>query len=89
MQGGLKVDERSELDACEDLAAHYEVLRAAALAQGAAAGLGAALLVAQGMPAWMRGWRACVSAPLHAAQPGAAPPSEVVEVLACMALACA
>jgi hypothetical protein len=53
------------------------------------AGLGAALLAAQGMTAWVRGWRAC--APL-AARPAAlvrpAPPAEVVGVLAAMALAC-
>jgi hypothetical protein len=91
VHGGPKVDERQELDAGEDLVAHYEVLRAAALTEGATAGgLAAALLVAQGMPAWMRGWRACAPAP---ARPpvlqGATAPTEVVGVLAAMALACA
>lgn len=54
------------------------------------AGLGAALLVAKGMAAWVRGWQACVP---PAARPAAAarpvPPAEVVGVLAAMALACA
>jgi hypothetical protein len=52
------------------------------------AGLGAALLVAQGMAAWVRGWRACTP---PAARPGAvrpALPAEMVGVLAAMALAC-
>lgn len=53
------------------------------------AGLGAALLAAQGMAAWVRGWRACAPAPPRgpvAVRP--APPAEVVGVLAAMALAC-
>ena len=66
-------------------------MRAAALTEGAAGGgLAAALLVAQGMPAWMRGWRACVPAPARPpVLPGAPSPTEVVGVLAAMALACA
>lgn len=75
-----------------DLTAGYEAVRAAALAAGGGrAGLGAALLIAQGMAAWMRGWRACTPPP-PAARPGPgapAPPAEVVGVLAAMALACA
>jgi hypothetical protein len=60
------------------------------LADGSRAGLAAALLVAQGMAAWMRGWRACTPAvPVVAAPTGAAPSAEVVGVLAAMALACA
>jgi len=53
------------------------------------AGLGAALLVAKGMAAWVRGWQACVppaARPAAAARP--APPAEVIGVLAAMALAC-
>jgi hypothetical protein len=53
------------------------------------AGLGAALLVTQGMAAWVRGWRACTplaARPAPAVRP--APPAEVVGVLAAMALAC-
>ena len=76
----------------EDLTARYEAIRAAALAAGGGrAGLGAGLLIAQGMAAWMRGWRAGTPPP-PAARPGAgasAPPGEVVGVLAAMALACA
>jgi hypothetical protein len=75
-----------------DLTARYEALRAAALATGGGrAGLGAALLIGQGMAAWMRGWRACTPPP-PAGRPGpgaSAPPAEVVGVLAGMALACA
>jgi hypothetical protein len=75
-----------------DLTARYEAVRAAALAAGGGrAGLGAALLIAQGMAAWMRGWRACTPPP-PAGLPrpaGPAPPAEVVGVLAGMALACA
>ena len=71
-----------------DLTARYEAVRAAALATGGGrAGLGAALLIAQGMAAWMRG-----TPPPPAARPGPgarAPPAEVVGVLAGMALACA
>lgn len=76
----------------QELTARYEAVRAAALATGGGrAGLGAALLIAQGMAAWMRGWRACTPPP-PAAPPrpaGPAPPAEVVGVLAGMALACA
>ena len=53
------------------------------------AGLGAALLVAKGMAAWVRGWQACVrpaARPAAAARP--ALPAEVIGVLAAMALAC-
>jgi hypothetical protein len=65
-------------------------LRYLALSEGVQrAGLGAALLVAMGMPAWVRGWRACVPpAPRPAADVQPAPPAEVVGVLAAMALAC-
>lgn len=73
-----------------DLAGHYEALRYLALSEGVPrAGLGAALLVARGMAAWVAGWRACVP---PAARPAAAVrtalPAEVVGVLAAMALAC-
>lgn len=54
------------------------------------AGLGAALVVSQGLPTWVRGWRACAprsSAPRAPAR--AAVASDLVEVLAAMALACA
>jgi len=75
-------------------------VRAAALS--GSAGLGAALLMAHGMAAWMRGWRACTPPPPRPA-PGAdfggpaqgggraagGQPAEVVGVLAAMALACA
>lgn len=66
-------------------------MRTAVLADGAGrAGLGAGLLMAHGMAAWMRGWRACTPAPARpAAPPGTGPPAEVVGVLAAMALACA
>jgi hypothetical protein len=56
------------------------------------AGLGAALLMAKGVAGWMRGWRACTTQPPPAppGRPvGTRPPSEVVSVLAAMALACA
>jgi hypothetical protein len=73
-----------------DLGARYEAVRAAALAAGGSrAGLGAALLIAQGMAAWIRSWRACTPPP-PPARPGSAapgPPAEVVGVLAAMALA--
>ena len=56
----------------------------------AGAGLGAALLVCQGMAAWMRGWRACTPSPSPARAPSRpALPVELVGVLAQMALACA
>ncbi|MFN2505340.1 MAG: hypothetical protein ABR540_14135 [Acidimicrobiales bacterium] len=65
-------------------------MRADAL--GGRGGLAGALLMAHGVPAWMRGWRAC-SPPVPtgpAARPtGDRPPPEVVGVLASMALACA
>lgn len=93
MHGAPKVDDDRAGAATEreDLAGHYETLRAVALAEGtAAAGLGAALLVTQGMPAWMRGWRVYLPAARVPAPPARpAPPSEVVDVLAQMALACA
>jgi hypothetical protein len=61
-----------------------------AVAQGARrAGLGAALLMAKGMAAWMQGWRACAPLPPGPARSaGTGPPPEVVGVLAAMALAC-
>lgn len=69
------------------MAQRYEVERAAAL--DGRAGLGAALLMAQGMAAWMRGWRACTPpAPRPTAPAGNGPGGEVVGVLAAMALAC-
>jgi hypothetical protein len=76
----------------KDLVEHYEQVRAQALSAGVArAGLGAGLLVAKGMVAWMRGWRACQAAPAKRSSPAAArsEPAEVVDVLAAMALACA
>jgi hypothetical protein len=76
----------------QDLTARYEAVRAAALAVGGSrAGLGAALLIAKGMAAWMRGWRACTPPPPAARPrpPSPGPPAEVVGVLAAMALACA
>src|SRR5258708_4700772 len=77
----------------EDLAGRYEALRSVALAEGAGpAGLSAGLLMAQGVAAWMRGWRACVPPAPGAPAPaggGAGPAAEVVGVLAAMALACA
>ena len=56
----------------------------------AGAGLGAGLLVAKGMVAWMRGRRACQAAPVKRACPVdvRTGPGEVVDVLAAMALAC-
>jgi hypothetical protein len=75
----------------KDLVEHYEQVRAQALSAGVGrAGLGAGLLVAKGMVAWMRGWRACQAAPTKRASPVArSGPAEVVDVLAAMALACA
>jgi hypothetical protein len=66
-------------------------MRATVVAEGVSrAGLGAALLVTQGMAAWMRGWRACTPPAVApaAAPTGAAPASDLVGVLAAMALAC-
>lgn len=73
------------------MAASYETLRATVFSEGAGrAGLGAALLMAKGMAAWMRGWQACTPQPPSARRPaGGPPPPEVVSVLAAMALACA
>lgn len=90
-RGGPKVDEDATAADGEDLAGHYEALRAVAIAEGTVrAGLGAALLVTQGMPAWMRGWRACAPVDARpAARPCPVPQAEVVGVLAAMALACA
>jgi hypothetical protein len=65
-------------------------MRAVAVQEGMArAGLAAALLVSQGMPAWMRGWRACTPTPSPARVPTRATSGEIVGVLAAMALACA
>lgn len=66
------------------------MLRHLAISEGVArAGLGAGLLAAQGMAAWMRGWRACApSLPRRLAAVRPAPAAEVVGVLAAMALAC-
>jgi hypothetical protein len=75
----------------QELAARYEALRAAALSEGAGrAGLGAGLLMAKGMAAWMRGWQACTPPPPGPRRPaGASPAAEVVRLLVAMALACA
>ena len=89
---GPKVDEREpDLADDADLAGRYEDLRAAVCARGVGrAGLGAALLTAKGVGAWMAGWGACAPAPPTATRPAAStPPAEVVSVLASMALACA
>jgi hypothetical protein len=66
-------------------------MRAVAVHEGLVrAGLGAALLVSQGMAAWMRGWRACTPPSAPARVPGRpAMSSDLVGVLAEMALACA
>lgn len=65
-------------------------MRSVVISDGArSGGLGAALLMAQGTPAWMLGWRAC-AAPAAPPQAARRPlSSEVVAVLAAMALACA
>ena len=89
---GPKVDEREPGPADgADLAGRYEDLRAAVCARGTGrAGLGAALLMAKGVGAWMAGWRACTPpAPTRGRPAASAPPAEVVSVLASMALACA
>jgi hypothetical protein len=91
---GPKDDQRTDTGPDRDnLASQYEQLRAAVLADGPApAGLGAALLMAKGVAGWMRGWRACTPSarPSPPERPvGTRPPSEVVSVLAAMALACA
>lgn len=93
-RGGPRVDEQdATLDGRdgEDLASHYEAMRAVAVGEGVSrAGLGAALLTSKGMPAWMRSWRACTpAAPSPGAPAQRAPASELVGVLAAMALACA
>jgi hypothetical protein len=74
----------------EDLVGHYETLRHIALSEGVSrGGLGAALLMAKGMAAWVRGWRACAPPiPRPAAPVKSAPSPDVVSVLAAMALAC-
>lgn len=41
----------------------YEALRAAVLDGGASRELGLALLMRQGMAAWLRGWSTCTGAP--------------------------
>jgi hypothetical protein len=90
-----KVDAATPREAGEsnDLVEQYEHLRASALAEGAGgAGLGLALLSSKGMAAWMRGWRACAPLAPRLAAPRAAVGgrgSEVVSVLAAMALVCA
>jgi hypothetical protein len=65
-------------------------MRAVAVGEGVSrAGLAAALLVSQGIPAWIRSWRACTPPllPIRApARPAAS--SDLVDVLADMALAC-
>jgi hypothetical protein len=65
-------------------------MRAVAITEGVPrAGLAAALLVSQGMAAWIRGWRACTPPPRPAqAPPRATPIPDLVGVLAAMALAC-
>jgi hypothetical protein len=65
-------------------------MRAVAIGEGVSrAGLAAALLMAQGVPAWIRSWRACTPPPLLVRAPArAAASSDLVDVLAGMALAC-
>jgi hypothetical protein len=91
VHGGLKVDDgQTTIDGDEDLAAHYEAIRTVAVQEGMArAGLAAALLVSQGMPAWMRGWRTCAppASPVRAPTRSATS-TDIVSVLAEMALAC-
>ena len=88
MPGGPKVDE--DAGASGDLVANYETLRAVAITEGAVrAGLGAALIVTKGLAAWVRGWRALAPVPHSVRAPAAAPPGELVDVLAAMAFACA
>ena len=91
MPADPKVDDevRSERGT-NDLTHHYETMRAVALADGVArAGLGAALVVAQGLAAWMRGWEACTPpARPPAVRDRPTTPSDVIGVLAAMALAC-
>lgn len=70
----------------------YEQLRAATLARGGASGgLGAGLLMGKGMSAWIAAW-AALPAPRLPASPAVtavmAASSEVVSVLASMALSC-
>ena len=73
----------------------YEELRRFALgdAQAAPAARGLALLVRSGLAEWMRAWASCATeacgAPLNRTQERrlAAPPSELVTVLAQMAMA--
>ncbi len=93
---GPKVDERRPGEHDGDLADRYEALRAAALSGGPGrAGLGAGLLAARGMAAWMRGWQACTPPPPEPCTrsssrlPDTGAGAEVVAVLAAMALACA
>lgn len=88
-----KVDDPRPRSDGENLAGHYEALRSVALGEGIGrAGLGGALVMAQGVAAWMRGWRACTPGPARTAVPpaptGGGSPAEVVRVLAAMALAC-
>jgi hypothetical protein len=74
------------------LAEHYEALRRTALDEGPGrAGLGAALLSSKGMAAWIRGWRACTPVPPRRDNASVLPTShsDVVGLLAAMALACA
>jgi hypothetical protein len=77
-------------------AQRYEELRSAALgvATAAASGRGLALLMRQGMAAWMRAWASCVAPRPSPVEPGkqAKPPAvcpELVTVLAQMAMAAA
>jgi hypothetical protein len=87
-----KVDAGATSEAGEgkDLAGHYEALRSVALDEGLGrAGLGAALLSSKGMAAWIRGWRACTPVPPRRGAPALARShSDVVGLLAAMALAC-
>jgi hypothetical protein len=94
VRSGPKVDDSPTPPPADgdDLAGRYEALRSAAFGEGVGrAGLGGALVMAQGVAAWMRGWRACAPVappPTSPGRTGAGPPAEVVGVLAAMALAC-
>ncbi|MHB1771729.1 MAG: hypothetical protein ACYCST_08300 [Acidimicrobiales bacterium] len=75
-----------------ELIGAYEQLRAATLARGGASGgLGAGLLMGKGMSALIAAW-AALPAPRLPASPAVtavtAAPTEVVSVLASMALSC-
>jgi hypothetical protein len=89
--GGPKVDdsEHATADRGADLVEQYEEVRSVAVKDRLSkAGLSGALLVSHGMPAWMRGWRACAPATQNLRVPArTAAPSDLVGVLAAMVLA--